>query len=258
MAALRRLYERPIDVIAVVRGGGSRTDLVAFDHTDVAHAIAQAPVPVFTGIGHEIDRSVADEVAAVACKTPTAAAAALVARVADAESALAAAGARIVAIAQRRVAMARSAFEDRFARVRRAAQVADTRASSHMATQQQRLSTAAARSLADARHATARHTSRLATLGPAGLSRAGERLDAAGARVRAYDPERVLARGWSLTRDRHGQLVRSIETVSVGDVLTTTLASGTISSTVAGTSTDAGAGDPEQRTSDDPDKEPKR
>src|SRR5690606_11592492 len=88
VAAIDKLGRASVDVIAIVRGGGSRTDLVAFDHPDVARAIAGAAVPVFTGVGHEIDRSVADEVAHSAFKTPTAVAGALIAAVADAEAEL--------------------------------------------------------------------------------------------------------------------------------------------------------------------------
>ena len=50
-------------MLALVRGGGARTDLAAFDDEAVARAIAACPVPVLTGIGHEVDTSVADEVA---------------------------------------------------------------------------------------------------------------------------------------------------------------------------------------------------
>ena len=62
------------DVVLVARGGGSKTDLVAFDHESVARAVALCPRPVVTGIGHEIDRSAADAAAHTACATPTAAA----------------------------------------------------------------------------------------------------------------------------------------------------------------------------------------
>ena len=64
-----------VDLILLVRGGGSRTDLLAFDTEEVASAIAGCTKPVFTGIGHEIDVSIADEVASKALKTPTACAA---------------------------------------------------------------------------------------------------------------------------------------------------------------------------------------
>ncbi len=71
--ALRSLGSRDdIDVIMLMRGGGSKGDLATFDDEAIAMAIANCPKPVFTGIGHEVDRSIADEVAHTACKTPTA------------------------------------------------------------------------------------------------------------------------------------------------------------------------------------------
>jgi exodeoxyribonuclease VII large subunit len=81
--ALRRLAVEALDVAVVVRGGGSRLDLLPFDSEEVARAVAEMPVPVIVGIGHETDRCVVDEVAAVSVKTPTAAAEWLVARVGD-------------------------------------------------------------------------------------------------------------------------------------------------------------------------------
>jgi exodeoxyribonuclease VII large subunit len=71
-----------VDLVAVVRGGGSKTDLAAFDDELVARAIATCPKPVFTGIGHEVDTSIADEVAYSWNKTPTACAVAIVDQVA--------------------------------------------------------------------------------------------------------------------------------------------------------------------------------
>ena len=61
-----------VDAIALVRGGGARTDLVTFDDETLARAICNSTLPVIVGIGHEIDRSIADEVAHVTAKTPTA------------------------------------------------------------------------------------------------------------------------------------------------------------------------------------------
>ena len=71
------------DAVVLIRGGGSRADLMGFDGEALARAIAVCPLPVLTGIGHEIDRSIADEVAHHALKTPTAAARFLVGRVED-------------------------------------------------------------------------------------------------------------------------------------------------------------------------------
>lgn len=60
------------DCVVLVRGGGSKLDLVEFDHWEISSAVAQCPLPVLTGIGHDIDTSLADQVAHTSLKTPTA------------------------------------------------------------------------------------------------------------------------------------------------------------------------------------------
>ncbi|HZD22620.1 MAG TPA: exodeoxyribonuclease VII large subunit [Acidimicrobiia bacterium] len=82
-AALERVRSEPVDLIVVIRGGGSKLDLSVFDREVVARAVAGSPIPVITGIGHDIDRTVTDEAAAVVTKTPSAAGEWLVARVKD-------------------------------------------------------------------------------------------------------------------------------------------------------------------------------
>jgi exodeoxyribonuclease VII large subunit len=84
VAGLRALDARDdLDVLLLVRGGGSKADLMVFDGIEIASAIAACRHPVLTGIGHERDVSVADEVAHAMHKTPTAAAVAVVERVRD-------------------------------------------------------------------------------------------------------------------------------------------------------------------------------
>lgn len=74
VAALDAIHasEEDFDCVVLIRGGGSRADLESFNHYDMACHIAQFPLPVLTGIGHERDESVADMVAAFGLKTPTA------------------------------------------------------------------------------------------------------------------------------------------------------------------------------------------
>ncbi len=80
IAALERIYEYEsvFDVVVIIRGGGSQTDLSCFDSYDMAANIAQFPLPVIAGIGHERDETIADRVAFMRVKTPTAAAAFLI------------------------------------------------------------------------------------------------------------------------------------------------------------------------------------
>lgn len=77
------------DCIAIVRGGGARLDLMSFDDYDLCVAIATCELPVLTGIGHDVDETLADQVAYQALKTPTAVADYLVNRLLSLETSLA-------------------------------------------------------------------------------------------------------------------------------------------------------------------------
>ncbi len=77
---------RNFDCIVIIRGGGARMDLSAFDYYALGKAICKCPLPVITGVGHDIDESIADQVANLALKTPTAVAEFLIQRNANFES----------------------------------------------------------------------------------------------------------------------------------------------------------------------------
>lgn len=208
--ALHLLAADEVDVILLVRGGGARTDLAAFDTELIARAIAAMPVPVFTGIGHEVDRSIADDVAHSAHKTPTAAAAAVVDRVRGFEA----------DVADRALAIGRAVHRS----LRVAGQRLDDRST--------RTARGASRSL---RAADARLDRPAASVGDRArrsLTAAARSLDTTEARVRAHDPQHALARGWSITTTDDGRLVRSPADAPPGTTLVTRLAHGQITSTV--------------------------
>lgn len=71
-AAIDSIKKAKFDVICIIRGGGSKLDLAAFDNFNIGYKIATCKIPVITGIGHEIDQSIADITAHTALKTPTA------------------------------------------------------------------------------------------------------------------------------------------------------------------------------------------
>jgi exodeoxyribonuclease VII large subunit len=210
VAALRRCSG--VDVVCVVRGGGARTDLAAFDSEVVARAIAATPFPVFTGIGHETDTTVADTVAHTAFKTPTACAAALVERVQD--------------------------FAGRcsrgWERVRRAAAIALDHADRHLDRASGRAVGAARHHLRAHEHRVAAASRALANRAPRPLAHATVVVDGFEARVRAVDPASALARGWTLTRRADGSLVRSARQLADGELIATTFADGTVASRVEG------------------------
>jgi exodeoxyribonuclease VII large subunit len=111
VGALQSLARLPVDLIAVVRGGGSPVDLAWFDNEPVARAIATMPVPVWVGIGHEIDTGVPDHVAHTSFKTPTAVAEALVQQLAGLEDRLLIAADRLDALSTRPIELAERALE---------------------------------------------------------------------------------------------------------------------------------------------------
>ena len=258
LRALRGVAARRPDVVLVVRGGGARTDLATFDSERVARAVAAMPVPVLTGIGHETDTSVADDVAHTACKTPTASAALLVERVAAAWDRAEAAWAGVARLGLGATARADQGLSRRaralVARTVGALEGArgrlDGRAAQTATLARAKVSGGAGRLEADARRLDpgrldARLSRAEASLTDAGrgVRRATARITAGAdaslatvvARVSAADPARVLARGWSLTRTADGRLVRSASDVAPGDHLVTTFVRGVARSTVTDT-----------------------
>jgi exodeoxyribonuclease VII large subunit len=253
-AAIRALASREVALIALVRGGGSRTDLAAFDSERVARTIASLAVPVFTGVGHEVDRSVADDVAHTAYKTPTACAAGLVARVqafldqtdrawegiaARSRRALDLHDRHVRAVAEHCLRATKGALavhtvrtDHLTARVQREAGQAIARSAARLAVHQGRLVADANRHVRGADADVAEHATALRLRGPRAASVATRHLDAVAAQVRAHDPARALARGWSITRTRDGAVVRSLDAVGPGDELVTTVLDGQVHSTV--------------------------
>ena len=253
-AAIRAAAGAGVDVVVLARGGGSRTDLVAFDHELVARAIASCERPVFTGIGHETDRSVADDTAHTACSTPTAAAQAVVQRVEDWLERLDDTGRSIAVRGRRALAGAEHRTGQLAADTTRGAQTAAARAGHNLDGAAQRLVHTGRAATARAGRRMAAVTYRLAQAGPAVERRSRRRLDRASARlsvaghheirhaqrhldavanrVRTLDPTLILQRGWSLTRRENGMLVRSVQDVSPGDGIVTHVSDGTLDSTI--------------------------
>ena len=208
--ALHMVATHQPDVIALVRGGGSATDLAAFDAEVLARTIATLDVAVVTGIGHEVDRAVADEVAHTAFKTPTACAVAIVGQVAAFADAVTDLQESIAQRAGASTARSTDLLDDLAQRTARSATAVLDRRADRLDDKVKRL-----------------RRSPLAT-----LDRQAERLAGITNNLRALDPARILARGWSITRLADGTLVRSVTDTAVGDTLVTHVAGGTVTSTV--------------------------
>jgi exodeoxyribonuclease VII large subunit len=233
---LRQMALRDADVVVVIRGGGSRADLAPFDTDVVARAIAAMPVPVICGVGHEVDRSVADEVAHMSRKTPTACVQLLVSQVSAFTQRLDAASQRVVARARSRAAIARRSLDEAARHVRRGVPAVLARERALVDRRHGRVEELARLRVRDAGRNLEDCARRVGELGRGRLREAGLTLDASAATVRALDPVRVLERGYSITRTVDGRVVRVVDDMAVGDVLHTTVARGALVSRVESTS----------------------
>lgn len=232
VAALRTASSLPIDVVVLVRGGGATTDLATFDSEIVARSIAGLARPVITGIGHEVDRTVADEVAHTTHKTPTAAAASLVQVVGDAQRQVHNRWVSVGSAARSRLVRADLHFGQLGLRTGGTALRLLDRHCSALDAHVHRVRAASGR-LTVSERIVVDHLAR--RIGPAGdrqLERVGQRLANSSVRAAVHDPAGALARGWSITRRGDGRLVRSVNDVVAGDLLHTTLAVGALRSTV--------------------------
>jgi exodeoxyribonuclease VII large subunit len=231
--ALRMLSRSGCDLIALVRGGGARGDLAAFDTELVARAVAGSDVPVWTGIGHTGDETVADVVANRVCITPTECGQAIAQRVGawwaarvagpagrlgqrvpsflqDAEARDAAARRHLVAAARHQLRYHRGHLAGRVDGLGRSAPV--------------RLEALEAGVRAQA--------ARLGPLALGHLGRRDERVDGWRRLLAAYDVERQLERGYTLTLGPDGALIRSAADVAPDVVIVTRFADGRAQSRV--------------------------
>lgn len=201
--------EEEFDAVAIIRGGGSTSDLNCFNSYRLASYIAQFPLPVLTGIGHDKDVSVSDMVAHTMLKTPTAVAVWLYDRSAEADSAIELAAIRLRDLCTRATHAQTLLLQHLAAEIRTAARVALAGAGAKSDNAEQMLRRAVAEV----------------------LGRERQRLDAYGIMAENYAPERLLKLGFGIARFG-GRIVRSAEGVKRDDRLDLELADGVLGVTV--------------------------
>lgn len=220
-----------IDVILLVRGGGSIEDLWAFNDEQLADTIARSPVPVVCGVGHETDFTIADFVADLRAPTPTAAAELVAQPRQDSLNTL--------AQLQRRLAQAQQRVLDRQQQRLDALAARLGRPSARLAAQQQRLARCANLLQTGTRHALQRQRAdldRLATQLPLALLRGWQdkqqRLARAALRLQLLDPHLVLQRGYAWLSDKEGVPLSRCAQFEGGQPIRATLVDGTVDLTV--------------------------
>ncbi|MCY4753820.1 exodeoxyribonuclease VII large subunit [Pelomonas aquatica] len=226
VSALRTANARAeVDLLLLVRGGGSLEDLWAFNDERVVRAVAASALPVVCGVGHETDVTLCDLAADLRAPTPTAAAElaapsreALLAELASLERGLALrVDHRLQTLGQRldRLALRLARPSDALARQRRLLELLAQRATAapgrRVELLRQRLEHIAQR------HARAQRDA---------LARQAARLDALQARLQALDPQHVLARGYAWLDDGQGGAITSVQALQPGAEVRAVLADG--------------------------------
>ncbi len=206
VAALQQLDQRAdIDTILLSRGGGSLEDLWAFNDEAVARAIFSARTPIISGVGHEVDFTIADFVADLRAPTPSAAAELAVPNIAD------------LALGVRGLQNAlNSIMRDRLGQLRQHVENM-TRMLGNLTPEKQ------------LRHNEQRLdelTRRLENMMQQTLREKSNRLLLASASLRAFSPQATLDRGYAIVRDADGKVVKSAETIKKDQQLTVRVADG--------------------------------
>ena len=233
LAALDRIngYQDLFDAVVIIRGGGATSELNSFDNYDLAASVAQFPLPVIVGIGHDRDETVLDFVAAVRVKTPTAAAEWLIKRGTNAlahldelQEAVVTAVRETVGHAREQLtyytgmipAAARRIIETNGIRLDNFANSIPLAANNLIAAQRTRLDRASERMSQAVEHA---------------MQREQQRLKALGEKAALLSPENTLQRGYSLVW-AGGKCVTAASQINPGERVTMQFADGTADATV--------------------------
>ena len=226
---LRCVVAAGAEVVLVVRGGGSFEDLMPFNDEGLARAIAACPVPVVTGIGHEVDTSIADMVSDFRASTPTAAAEAVSPSAESLESLFATRAASLGGSVMRQLE-ARKSLVERAADKPFFADPLTLFSSEALAVDAaaERLARALPISLQARGMALDNARERLLSNGPRLTQKRRLELSAQAGRLQDLSPLGVLARGYSYARDEQGKIVKSVEQAPAGSLISLTLGDGVL------------------------------
>ena len=201
--------ENTFDCVVIIRGGGATADLSGFDTLALAENVANFPIPIITGIGHERDESILDMVSHTRVKTPTAAAAFLIDHLKEVLEVLNDAQERITRYAQQKLSALDAQLSVVAEAISRLFSVVKTRQDARLDSMLEKMTMLIERRLETERH----------------------RIQLLSEKVKSLDPTLLLRRGYSITL-RNGKVVKDVSVLCAGDELETHLAHGSVRSKV--------------------------
>ena len=207
--ALERIYNCQFDAVVIIRGGGATSDMSGFDTLALAENVANFPLPIITGIGHERDESILDMVSHTRVKTPTAAATFLIDHLKEVLDVVESAQTLITRYAQQKLLTLNTQLSTLSEAIPRLFSIVKTRQEAKIDTLQQRIPMLLERRLLAENH----------------------RLQLMEEKLKALDPQLLLKRGYSITL-HNGRAVKDTTTLKTGDEIETRLEKGTIKSII--------------------------
>ncbi len=209
IAALEHIYNEPFDCVVIIRGGGATSDMSGFDTLALAENVANFPIPIITGIGHDRDESILDMVSHTRVKTPTAAAAFLISHLKEVLDIINGSQELITRYAQQKLSTLNSQLSTLSESIPRLFSLVKTRQEAKIDSLWIKIPMLLERKLTGDTH----------------------RLQLIEERLKALDPTLLLARGYSITM-HNGRAVRDASQLPPGTEIETRLAKGKITSVV--------------------------
>ena len=233
IAALERINRHAdlFDCVVIIRGGGATSELNSFDNYELAANVAQFPLPVISGIGHDRDNTVIDEVASVRVKTPTAAAEWLIDRAQQALDNLNALTDGVIDLANRMVSDSRQQLAYISGVIPYAVRATLERNRAKLDNYMQQIPMRASMRVDAARKDLSRYRELVGMAVRQQLRDAARRVDMLEGQVNLLSPQQVLRRGYSLTL-KNGKAVTDASMLQAGDIIETHLAQGSVKSEV--------------------------
>ncbi len=219
------------DCVVIIRGGGATSDLSGFDTLALAEHVANFPLPIITGIGHERDESVLDMVSHTRVKTPTAAAAFLIGNLKAVLDVIEDAEQRISSIVRQQMDMEKIRLLHLSQQIPTLFSLVRSRQEASIDRLQGNLRLSVTRRLQEERHRLDIHSHNLMPVIERRLLRERHQLDMLNEKLEALNPELLLRRGYSITLSG-GKVVKDASILKSGDELETRLSKGTVRSVV--------------------------
>ncbi len=219
------------DVVVIIRGGGATSDMSGFDTLALAENVANFPLPIITGIGHERDESVLDMVSHIRVKTPTAAATFLISHLKEVLDVVEESQNRITRYAQQKLSTLNAQLSTLSEMIPRLFSVVKTRQEAKLESLQSRMISEIQQKIVSSQSRLEGFEQRIPILLERKLLTEHHRLEMVTEKVKSLDPILLLQRGYSITL-KDGKAVRDAAMLKENDIIETRLSKGTIRSKV--------------------------